>query len=157
MPAAAVIPAVIGAGAATAGAAIQAHAAGNASEAQQRSQEQALGLQRQIYQDQLARTQPYVNAGTQALGGLMSHYGPGGQSFDQRIASTLAPFQGAVGMQGLNAGLSAYGQPPSMPPVPTSAAGPMVWMRSPTGDVQQVRSQDVAHFEAKGAKRLEGL
>ena len=173
MPAAVLIPMIIGAGASVAGAAIQAHAAGKASDAQQASQAKALGLDQQIYQTQLARTQPYVNAGTTALGGLMQNYGPGGPSFNQRLATNLAPFQGAVGMQGLNAGIQQaarpagsgsptigmYGAnagPGAAGAVPVSAAGQMVWMQAPTGEVQQIPSDHVAQYEAKGAKRLEG-
>lgn len=97
MPAAAVIPAIIGAGASVGGALLEKNAAQKASQAQQQSQQQALNLYRDIYTQQRQDVSPYLSAGTAALGNLMHNYGPGA-NFNQNVASTLTPYAGAIGM-----------------------------------------------------------
>lgn len=67
MPAGLLVPALIGAGASVGGAAIQAHSASKAEDAQTDAANKALALQTQIYNDQKAALQPYQQLGTDAI------------------------------------------------------------------------------------------
>lgn len=60
------IPALIAGGASIAGAGIAAHAAGKAADTQAQSGQDALALQRQVYQTQQANALPYQQVGNRA-------------------------------------------------------------------------------------------
>lgn len=155
MPAAVAIPLIVGAGSSVAGAAISAHAAGSAAKKQQDSANQALALNRDIYNQQVARTQPYVNAGYQSLNNLMQQFGSG-QNFSQQVAAQLAPFQGAIGM---HAQIPQGGYVPPQFQVPqygppSQANAGMVMMRAPNGEVAAVPPERVQDAIAKGATRV---
>src|SRR5262245_58243546 len=136
MPAALAIPLAIGAGAQVGSAIIGAKAAGKAAKQQQQAVQQAMRYQEPLYQraqqiaaEQAARGQaafaPYAQAGTQGLTALTSLLG-------------LPPAPGPV-----------LGQPGfSAPPMP----GATVLLRAPNGTQRAVPADQVAHYEARGAR-----
>ena len=161
MPPIAIGLGIAGLGAGVAGSAIQAHAAGNAADIQRQSANQALGLERDIYNQNVSRVQPYINAGYSSLGNLMNQYG-GGQNFSNQVAGQLAPFQGAVGMQNIQV---PQQPPPQMAPpqqvgygqTPAAAAGGgLVTVQAPTGEVKQVTPQQAQMYVQRGARILGG-
>ena len=103
---------LISAGAGLAGAAIQSHQTGKAVDAQKDASEQALALQKDIYNQQVANLSPWRNTGAAAittLGGLLGL--PGGGGSGQLPASGTAPAMDAPISPGQAnfAGYSPYG------------------------------------------------
>ena len=98
MPAAVVGGILAGAGSIGA-AAIQSHQASKATDAETQAGQQALGLQRDIYNDSRARLEPYNQAGLQGLGGYMSLLGlnPGTLSTLGQGAQLAGSIMGAKG------------------------------------------------------------
>jgi hypothetical protein len=178
MPAAAIIPAVIGAGASVAGAAMSSKAAKNAANTQSASTNQALAFQQRAYDDQRRLMQPYVNAGqgaTTALGRLLTPgqaYTPQLQAQDAgqtaqgwSSALSLGPQQGRqsppMSMQG-PAGIGAP-RPVQPPPSPSGGlqgamrnvtGGGMVTLRAPTGETMSVPEAKAQGLIARGAQRV---
>lgn len=161
MPAAAIgIGAAMGLG----GAAIQAHSASSAAKKQQESANQALALQRDIYNQNVQRVQPYVDAGYASLGNLMRQFGSG-QDFSQQVAGQLAPFQGAIGLQaripqGMPSPAPNQGMAPQMAlgsGQPAGANVPLVMVQAPTGETRQVPLPMAQQLAARGARILGGV
>lgn len=152
MPAGIAIPLIIGAISAKK----SATAAKKAAKVQAEGEDQALALQKQMYDDAQARYAPYQEVARNALPTLASLAG-----------NVQAPRYG----QNLR-DLSIYGQPPNMPPSPVSApamslpgrspmqadssgqpnANARVIMRAPNGQTQAVPREQVAHYQQKGAQ-----
>lgn len=143
MPQAA-IPWLVGAavGAQGVGAVVGHRAAGKASKVQKDAEDQALALQRQMYQESTARYQPFIDQGQAVLPTLRSLAG-----------NVQAPRYG----QNL-AQLSVYGSQSPMRSVGASqtpavpAQGGLVQMESPDGEVQAVRRELVPHYVKLGGK-----
>ncbi len=74
------VSAIIGANAAGDAASTQANAANNAAQLQHQDAQNALGFQKQVYGNQVAATQPFLQGGTSAYANLLSLMGvlPGG-------------------------------------------------------------------------------
>jgi hypothetical protein len=113
MPAAIAVPAIIGGGAALGGAAISAHAAGSASRQQQQAADRALAVEGRIYDEQKARLQPYMQAGSESLNRLMRGYWnnqPYGAALPPDVAGN-GGYGAALGAPGgIPVGASAYSQ-----------------------------------------------
>ena len=110
----------IGGGASILGASDQANAANNAAALEANEQSQALAFEKQVYGQQQSEEQPFIQAGTSALGTLQGLLSPGGQltqQFGQFSAPTLTQaeqepgYQFALqqGQQALQAGAAAQG------------------------------------------------
>lgn len=156
MPAAVAIPMLVGGGLDVAGSLIGAHSASTAAKDQTQAAQQALALEQQIYQDQQARTQPYVTAGTQALGGLMQTYG-GGQNFNAQIANALSPYQNVTAVQRLGmpmSSLAAMGQNQPLAPAPYS--GGTVTVVDDSGAQRQVPASQASLYQQRGFRVLGG-
>lgn len=135
MPAAIAIPLITGAasaGASIVGAKMASNSANNALRAQERSAAQAQNVQRDQFQQQQQRMQPYVNVGQQATQTL-------GQLGQQRAPMFNAQQPGG----GFNP-QSIYGQQPSM--------GGMVNMRTPDGQVRRVPANMVEQAKMHGGQ-----
>ena len=169
----------ISAGAGIGSAAIASRAAGKAADTQSDAADKALALQERIYQQQRADTLPMLNRANQAgntLSGLMGLPtgplpGPTG------VPDTIGPPPGAIpdqygpGFGLLKPGVTPaqardpnfqynpamaqsqpmMGQPRSAPPQNASS---YAMMRAPTGEVQPVPQDQVAHYEQMGARRI---
>lgn len=145
MPGAA-LPWLIGAsvGGQVAGAVIGHKAATKAANTQKQAEDRALALQKQMYEQSVARYQPFINTGQSVLPTLRG------------LASNVqAP------MYGTNLrDLSIYGTPPPMPrpvgagqtPAAAASGGGLVQMQAPDGSTQAVRPELVQHYLQKGAK-----
>lgn len=140
-------------GAAGIGAKLASNASKNAAATQAASGQQALGLQRDQWQAQQARTQPYVQAGQQSAQRLSDLLSPGrmGQypPFTPGGApSTQPPMFGAPPSSGMAQPqarpLSAWAQP--------QTGGGLVTMEAPDGERKQVPASQQAYWQAKGAK-----
>ena len=168
------IAAAISGGASTFGAYESSKASKNAASVQEQAAQQAIALQQNIYNTQVARTQPYVNAGTTSLNNLMAKYW--GSSFNDQVASytqggraagygyappqsgTLSsaapspqpyPTLSAPPASGSPMPMSA---PPSAAPGAAPGASGGVLMRAPTGETSMVPSNLVQQFIQKGAQ-----
>ena len=153
MPLAA-IPAAVWAGAAGAGASLVgskmvANSANNAAQAQTQSANQALALEREIYNQNAQRVQPYVNAGYTSLNNLMQQFG-GGQNFPQQVASQLAPFQGAIGMQAQ----IPQGQPQPMAQAQPQGMPQLYRVQAPTGEIAMLSQPQAQAAVQRGARIL---
>ncbi len=158
MPAAVAIPMLVGGGLDVAGSLIGAHSASTAAKDQTQAAQQALALEQQIYKDQQARTQPYVTAGTQALGGLMQNYG-GGQNFNAQIANALSPYQNVTAVQRLAmpmSSLAAMGQNQPMPAAPPPMGGGTVTVVDDSGAQRQVPASQASLYQQRGFRVLGG-
>jgi hypothetical protein len=92
MPAAIAIPAIVGAASSIGGAAIQAQGAKSAAKTQQKGADRALQLQSQVYNDQRALMDPYVQAGQSSIGTLGRLMGvPEGARFASAPLGQIAP------------------------------------------------------------------
>lgn len=120
MPAAVAIPAIIGAagvGAQLVGAKMASGASGRAARLQVNSADRAQQFNQQAYADQQRAMSPYMQAGQQALGGLMSNYG------GKALSNPYAPQGMSTQGQPLYGGMSS--QPPEQPQgPPQGASGP---------------------------------
>jgi hypothetical protein len=128
MPAAIAVPAIIGAASSLGGAAISARASGRAARQQTQAADRAAAVQRDVYQQQMALAQPYLQAGAgsvSALGRLLT------PSAGARYASE-APGTPQLGM-GPQPRMGP-GPQPRMGPGPDSRMGPS---RPRFGDVLQ--------------------
>ena len=137
MPAAIAIPLIVGAASSVAGAAISAHAAGKAADQQRDASNQALGFQRDIFQQQQAALNPYINLGTSAIGRYNQRYGG-------------APAGGV----GTGLGFDAVG-----PVRPVAAygpqTGPVVRVQAPTGEIAMLPQAQAQIAVSKGARILD--
>lgn len=142
MPAAIAIPAIIGGGASLASAAIGAHAAGSARKEQQQATNQALAVNKGIYEGQQKLTNPYVQAGYTSLANLMQdHWG-------QRAG---VPQAGAPSYGGPDSQRYAMQNQPGLGDYSSAMSGG-VQMRAPDGSVKAVPQQLVEKYRAKGAQ-----
>jgi len=150
------IPALIGAGASLIGGAISSSAAGSAADKQKATADQALALQKQIYDEQKAQRAPYVAQGATSLAKLGQIAGNAQQQpLPGAFQNPYLPRSGGAGpTQPLGAmGQSPWTQPPpqgAFPPPqgpppqppqqgPGGGAGPqMVTIQAPTGETKQV-------------------
>lgn len=136
--------AIAAAGAETAGAAIQAHQQGKATDAMQAANTDALNFEKQRYANTLGQMSPYYQMGQSALGNLSG-------------AAGNVPYLGySRSLSGLNQ--FANGQPPvmnrpTMPMTmqPPTSTVPSVMMRAPNGQQKAVPLTDVAHYQQMGA------
>jgi hypothetical protein len=155
MPAAIAVPAIIGGGAALGGAAISAHAAGSASRQQQQAADKALALEGRIYDEQKARLQPYMQAGSESLNRLMQGYWnnqpygmtaqPGGipvgaSAYSQAMGAPTGAYRAAQGPPA-----SAYVGAPA-----SSYAGPMGAYQAAMGAPASVNAGQVGQMQAGG-------
>lgn len=161
MPAAVALPWIIGAGAAASvgGAAIQAHAAGKASKAQMSAADKDLALQTQVYHDQMARTQPYVDFGTQSLANLGrlrdTPFSTQTQGLTNAARYGGPPPAYQMGQpQGGGMPLSALGQRPQGQPMAMGqmGGGQTVRMVGPDGTPNQVPQANVQEALRRGAR-----
>lgn len=167
------------AGAGIAGAKMQSSAAKKAAETQQRAADQAMAVQRDVYRDQMAMNQPYVQVGQQAIGTLGRLLGaPEGARF---AAPALQPQPIAIPGSGarmsspgsrLGAVMPQMGQGPapmSGNPMPQgqntapqmSQQGPvfggngMIRLQAPDGSMGEVPAHLADQFIARGARRVQ--
>lgn len=151
---------LLGAGTSLAGAKMASNASKDAAKQQQASVNQAQQFNQEAWRTQQAALNPYVQAGHQQLGSLMSQFGG-------------RPLQNPYAPSGVtNAGMPDYtgrqGMPPGGPMPPTmpvgtsprhddfypKGGGQMVTMRAPTGETTQVPAHLAAEFEKRGAERV---
>lgn len=159
--------AIILAASAIGGAAIEAHAAGQAADKQQAATNQALGVQQGVYNQTRADLSPYTALGQGAVGNLRQLAGiPGGAPVNN--GANLPP-----GVQGGRVSPLAYVQPNAtsvqlpqgnygpttqVPTNLTASANPngsqssYVLMQAPTGERQQVPADQVSFYQQRGAQ-----
>lgn len=138
MPAALLVPSLIGAGASVAGAAIGAHSASSAEKAQTDAANKALALQSQIYQDQKAALQPYQQLGTDAIAGYRQYEQT---PFAQQVASAASTaFQNPFSqMAAQRIGISPQQMNPGGPAYqPVTAMNGMATVTDSSGATKQV-------------------
>ena len=145
MPAAVAIPLII-AGSSVAGAAISAHAAGKAADQQAAAGDKALGLQRDIYNQQSQALSPYIGLGYGAMDRYNQHYGGG------------MPTGGAMNGGGYNMppggfGLSNAAVPRVNAPMPQRAG--LVRVQAPTGEVAMLPQVQAQRAVQMGARILD--
>lgn len=177
------IPALIGAGADIAGAAVQSHQTSKASNAQQQAAQQGLTLLGQLYNQGKAGLSPYQQLGTSTLPNLYAltgqtapnaanpqvplgtafHGGPGTMPSPPG-ARTSGPgwSPGVYNPQG--GGISSTWQGPGVNPnfVPGTAGynaqmaaqGAQVTLRAPDGSTKQVPAEQAEFYVQKGAVRV---
>lgn len=151
MPAAIAIPAIIGAGTSVATAAISANAAGKAAKTQRQGADRAQAFNERVYGEQRELMRPYVQAGQESMGRLMSQHwgtpysGPNGPTVT--APNPYAPTPQALGipngqprlgasMQGFNGG-----------------SGTVV-VEAPTGERRVMPLALAQQAQAKGARIL---
>lgn len=174
MPAAVAIPLIVGAASTAAtvyGAKKSADASKNAARTQTAAGDQALGLQRDMYQQQQANLAPYRALGNGSLGnlgnfqsfaGVPGSFGAGVQAQYQR---PLSPGFQAPHQQQPQGQQPTMGQPAVDHAIPRRgmlgmvrgmaqqpASVDMVRMRAPNGEEQHVPSAQVEHYRQLGAQ-----
>ena len=137
---------LIGAGTGILGAALQAHAAGEASADTLKGIEEAIALQRELYNKRAAILAPYQQLGTQSLSGLARFMG-----IDQNASPS-----GSGGIPMTSGTQPVPGAPPMRLTTPLTLQAPssstgMVTMKAPTGTVSQVPRDQVSHYQSLGA------
>ena len=159
MPAALVIPAVIGAAGSVAGAGIAAYSANKAAKTQAAAASSALDLQKQMYDQSRLDRQPWVTTGGQAattLGALMGLGGPvngqrlmpnGGTNSDQSDAITLGGAMRAPSPTGLPQGART----PALQNGREPADLDTVMLAAPDGTRQAVPRRFMQHYITQGA------
>lgn len=168
-----VIASLISGGAAVAGGAINASASGNAANEQAQSAANALALQKQVYDAQVAARAPYVAAGQTASGQEAQIASQGAQ---RALPLPYGATYAAAAQGGVQAPAAPQIAPPAPPapsapapltppatvaqpasapvaPIPQTqtAPGTMVTMRAPTGQLARVPASAVAQLQALGA------
>ena len=124
MPAAIAVPAIgslIGGGLSLGGSALAAKGAQHGADEQAKVAQQALALQKLIYDKNMAMQQPYYNQGVQSLGALGQQAGAG----------TVVPLPGPAAMGGRS--LGSMGFNPT-----TQHNAQMVQVASPDGEIRTV-------------------
>lgn len=179
MPAAIAIPLIVSAASAGAqvyGAHKAAGAAKDAARTQTKAGNQALDLQRDIYQDQMARQQPYMDAGRNAVTNLQTMGGQSMPTFNGQMPGggwrpptqnpmpqpqAQAPQQipnpyAVMAPRSSRADQQPMGQNPyatmTGPMGGPMGGGQMVKMRGPDGSVRDVPSNQVPMWEQRGAQ-----
>lgn len=141
------------------GATIAAGASKDASAANAESIKEALDFEKQQYSDLTGRLAPYVSAGTASSDRMSQLLGLPARSGTTATApptrgpavnnyggpSPAAPLSGAGGITSVVGGSPAPG---------TTTGGPMVTLQAPDGTTKQVPQEQVAHYQALGAKVL---
>ena len=148
----AVIPLII-AGVSAAGtvaaAKIQSNAAKGAAETQTTASNKALDIQNRIYQEQTARQQPYVDAGTQALNALRGRSGaqvatfsPGGQQGGWRPQAPPSMWAQPGNQPGNNPFAAIAGAGSGSP-------SPMVTVTGPDGTTAQMSADKAQQYRGR--------
>jgi hypothetical protein len=162
----AVIAGAIAAGGAVTGAVISSKAAKGAAKTQTEAGNKALDLQREIYGQQKQLLNPYVNAGSESLGRLMSQHwgtpyqGPGSPGI--LAPNPYAPTPQSLGIQNgmpqrppQAMSLGQMAAPQGAPQRPQGGDG-MVIVEAPTGERQRLPLYLAQQAQAKGARILGG-
>lgn len=175
MPAAVAIPAIIGAagvGTQIAGAKMASNASKRAADQQVAATREAQAFNQRAYDDQQRALSPYLQAGQQSLGSLMSQYS--GQPLQNPFAPQgmnaqgqpqYGPMQGPQGMPGPKPGLGmkaggvggmSLGAAMGGAQAPQGGGG-MVRVQAPTGEMAMLPagSPQLQMALAKGAKELQ--
>ena len=106
MPAAIAIPAAIGAAGSIGSALVTSHAANKAADQQQQSGEQALNLQRDIYNSQVANLAPFRNAGVAGVNALPGFLGLSSQNLGTIGQGLTGAINGIMGGHGSAQGVT---------------------------------------------------
>lgn len=159
MPAAIAIPAIISAAGSVASAVTQHKAANKAEKAQVGAANQARDLQGAVYQQQRADLSPYRATGNAALTRLSGLLGVTPQDTPmvpqmQQALQPQAPAAPSAPSPGLPAsvgGMNPAGQFAGQ----VNASGKATALRGPDGSIRVVPNEQVEHFLAKGATRVQ--
>lgn len=131
-------------------------AAKDAAKVQVASADKAQGVNQQVYNDQRALMQPYIQGGNDAFARLMSaKFGTSGQGTPQG-----GPPGGQFGQMSAMTG-PPQPMPQAMPPQPPQAfgaamggGGPLVKIQAPTGETKDVPREQVQHYLGLGARMV---
>lgn len=164
MPAAILVPALIGAagaGASIYGAKNGANAARDAAALQVAASDRAQQFNERAYSDQKQAMNPYMQLGSDAMARYQQKYG-GQPAGGQRPAPMGAPPPMVAAPQGQPRGMSPFGAPPPQGPSmqpgapPQGQPGePMVLMVGPDGEQKSIPQSNVPQALALGAKQVQ--
>ena len=149
MPAALLVPSLISAGTSIAGGIMGSRASKKAAETQVKSGDKALALQGNLYQQQQAMNQPYMNLGQSAIGNLGALVGRPQAMPTMNPATSLG--QSPMGMAGPGNRTAGPGQTVGQSMLRPGAGG-SVRMRAPDGSVNTVPAEQVSFYTQRGAQ-----
>jgi hypothetical protein len=149
---------------------LESSAAGKAAKTQAAASQQAMGVQKQVYDQQMAGMAPYAKAGANSMNTLSRLMTPGvpySQAMQQQDAAPVPPpgGMGPAPLGGRPRGLTpsqgtAMPQPGTIPqrqpaaPAPMAGAGGTIQLRAPDGSTSAVPSHLAEQFIARGAQRV---
>ena len=158
------------------GAKQSAAASDRAAEIQAKSAAEALALVREQWEKYNKDYEPFLRAGTDAIGRLstgaanrpvpvsaaevrasLANYPTSGQYGQPRPTPTPAPTLGGFGRPPVSTTIPVLGAPRTEQPVSTTMPvgnGGSVKMQAPTGEIQDVPAEKVAHYLSRGASRV---